>query len=167
MLRFSDNDEDKEIARVVKLDSESYKDWINTTYSKYHRNQVDRGVYKYGDRNQHDSYQTSLHEFDANSSAIIHELGVYIAQLPKDKQQQVKAEIANNLRSAWKDNWGLQKLFRALTGNRLIPASINFKINELMSYYSKTSDAAGRKKMKVQQNLYRKFLLRMYKTLIG
>ena len=159
-------------------DPKSQTPLLTDKLSKYWEKENERGSVgpKLDINGNMDVYLTSLHEFDAYTSASLARLRRYIDAQPKDKQLKIRVELMKKLSGGWQVTpdddivtflSGFGDIFKSeLAAVRAVPIELTKLLDQANLAWKKTDTAEGRKKLQVRRNLFRTFLKRAYQELI-
>lgn len=124
-----------------------------------------------------DMYLTSLHEFDAYSTASLSRLRRYIDAQSPAQQTKIRLELMKKIRNGWQAEpadeiidflSGFGDIFkRELGAVRAVPIELTKLLDNANAAWKKTDSLEGRKQLRVRRNLYRTFLKRAYQVLIA
>ena len=157
-------------------DPKSQTPLLTDKMTKYWQQEFDRGSVgpKLDIHGGIDVYLTSLHEFDAFTTASLARLRRYIDAQSEEKRLKIRLELLKKLRSGWlatpDDNLmnflpGFGDIFKQEL--RQVPRELTQLLDNANVAWKKTDTAEGRKKLRVRRNLFRTFLKRAYQELIA
>lgn len=160
-------------------DPKSQLAMFNPTMSKYWQREYERGSVG-PNLDIHagmDKYLTSLHEFDAYTSASLSRLRRYIDAQSREKQAKIRVELMKKIRGGWQATpdddimdflSGFGDIFKSELGAvRAVPIELTKLLDNANAAWKKTDTLEGRKQLRVRRNLFRTFLKRAYQTLIA
>lgn len=155
------------------------KSHVDRDLSKYWQKEYARGSVgpKLDIHTGMENYLTSLHEFDAYSTASLSRLRRYIDAQPAAQQTKIRLELMKKIRGGWHVTpdddivdflSGFGNIFkRELGAVRAVPIELTKLLDNANAAWKKTDSLEGRKQLQVRRNLYRTFLKRAYQVLIA